>query len=170
MKIFLIGMMGSGKSYWKDQLAKKLKLHKYDLDNLIEGVEGLTIQQIFKENGEDHFRKMESIVLKWFADKDEFIIATGGGTPCFFDNMDWMNEQGITIWLDEDIDDLVKRLIPEKSKRPLIEKLSDNELGTYLQKKREERKSFYSKAQYTLSGKNITEANLLSIIKQNVNA
>lgn len=170
MKIFLIGMMGSGKSYWKDRLAKKLKLPKYDLDQLIEDVEDRTIQQIFEESGEDHFRKMESIVLKWFADKDEYILATGGGTPCFFDNMDWMNSQGITIWLDEDIDVLAERLIPEKAHRPLISELSDKKLKEFLEQKREERKSFYSRAQLTLQEKEISETNLLSMIKEKHNA
>jgi len=163
-------MMGSGKSYWKDRLARKLNLPKYDLDNLIEGVEDRTIQEIFKESGEAHFRKMESIVLKWFADKDDFILATGGGTPCFFDNMDWMNSQGITIWLDENIDTLIQRLLPEKAHRPLIAKLSDKKLRAYLLEKHEERKPFYSKARHIVSEKELSEARLLSIIKQNSNA
>lgn len=167
MKVFLIGMMGSGKSYWMDRLAKKIKLPRYDLDTLIENVEDRNIQQIFNESGEEHFRKMESIVLKWFGDKDEFILATGGGTPCFFNNIDWMNEQGITIWLDESIDVLTERLIPEKIYRPLIAHLSNDELKKYLEGKREERKKFYSKAKFTLAENNITEKNLLSLIKEN---
>lgn len=170
MKIFLIGMMGSGKSYWKDRLAKKLKLPKYDLDQLIEEVEDRSIEQIFNESGEDHFRKMESIVLKWFADKDEYILATGGGTPCFFDNIDWMNSEGITIWIDEDIEALVKRLLPEKDHRPLIAKLSDKDLHTFLEEKRRERKQFYSKAKIVVNGKHITEANLIALIKEQKHA
>jgi shikimate kinase len=169
MKIFLIGMMGSGKSYWKDRLAKKLKLPKYDLDELIENVEDRSIEQIFKESGEEHFRKMESIVLKWFADKDEFILATGGGTPCFFDNMEWMNSQGITIWLDEEVEVLVERLLPEKAHRPLIAKLSDVKLRSFLQEKREQRLPFYSKAQHIVKQKDLSEASLLTIIKQDTN-
>jgi shikimate kinase len=170
MKIFLIGMMGSGKSYWMNKLAKKLDLPKYDLDTLIEGVEDRTIKQIFNESGEAHFRKMESIVLKWFSDKDEFILATGGGTPCFHNNMEWMNSEGLTIWLDEPTDALIKRLIPEKAHRPLIAKLSDKKLGSYLEEKKEERRSFYSQAKIIISGDEINEANLLSLIKKNIHA
>jgi shikimate kinase len=170
MKIFLIGMMGSGKSFWTDKLARKLRLPKYDLDSLIQNVEDRSIQQIFDESGEEHFRKMETIVLKWFADRDEYILATGGGTPCFNDNMQWMNQEGLTIWLDETVQALLKRLIPEKSHRPLISKLSDKQLERYLAEKKEERRSFYSQAQFTLSGNDINEENLLSLIKENTNA
>jgi shikimate kinase len=166
MKIFLIGMMGSGKNYWMNKISGKLKLQKYDLDQLIEGVEDRSIQQIFKESGEEHFRKMESIVLKWFEDKDDFILATGGGTPCFYDNIDWMNAQGLTIWLDEPIDALAKRLVPEKTHRPLISKMSDKNIKTFLRNKIEERDSFYKKAKYRLSGETINEQHLLSIIKE----
>jgi shikimate kinase len=170
MKIFLIGMMGSGKSYWMNKLAKKLDTPKYDLDTLIEKVEDRTIQEIFRESGEDHFRKMESIVLKWFSDKDEFILATGGGTPCFHNNMEWMNQEGLTIWLDEPMEALVARLLPEKAHRPLIAKLSDKKLRSYLEEKKAERRSFYSQAKIIVSGDDITEANLLSLIKENSHA
>jgi shikimate kinase len=166
MKIFLVGMMGSGKNYWMDRLGRKLKLPKYDLDHLIEGVEDRKIQQIFGESGEDHFRKMESLVLRWFSDKDDFILATGGGTPCFYENMDWMNEQGITIWLDEATAILAERLIPEKAHRPLIAHLSNENLAAYLDAKKEEREIFYSKAKYKLSGDEITEENLLSLLNK----
>jgi shikimate kinase len=165
MKIFLIGMMGSGKNYWMNKLSGKLKLQKYDLDHLIEGVEDRSIQQIFNESGEEHFRKMESIVLKWFSDRDDFILATGGGTPCFFDNIDWMNAQGLTIWLDEPIDTLLKRLTPEKTHRPLISKMSDKKMKTFLQEKRAERDPYYNKAKHILRGETINEQHLLSIIK-----
>lgn len=170
MKIFLLGMMGSGKTYWMNKLAGKLKLPKYDLDQLIEDVEDRSIEDIFKQSGEEHFRKMESIVLKWLADKDKFLLATGGGTPCFYDNIDWMNEQGITIWLDEPIETLTNRLIPEKSNRPLISMLNDSRLKTYLEEKTNERKAFYTKAKYSLHGADINETNLLSLIKENTNA
>jgi shikimate kinase len=170
MKIFLIGMMGSGKTYWMDKLGRKLKLPRYDLDRLIEGVEDRNIRQIFEESGEEHFRKMESIVLKWFADKDDYILSTGGGTPCYFDNMEWMNNEGLTIWLDENIESLVERLIPEKVHRPLISHLNPAALKSYLEKKKEERMAFYSKAKFTLSGEAINEKNLLSLVKQNDNA
>ena len=91
MKIFLIGLMGSGKSYWTQQLAKKYKTGGYDLDYLIEVREEKTIAEIFTEDGEAHFRKAESKILKWFKEKKKYVVATGGGTACFQENMDFMS-------------------------------------------------------------------------------
>jgi shikimate kinase len=156
MKIFLIGLMGSGKSYWTKQLAKKYKTGGYDLDYLIEVKEEKTIAEIFAEDGEDYFRKIESTVLKWFAEKKTYVLATGGGAPCFFDNMSWMNKQGVTIWLDEPLPVIAERLAPEKAHRPLIAKLSDTELLSFLEKQRETRLAFYSSAQIHLQDETIT--------------
>jgi len=166
MKIFLIGMMGSGKSYWSRLLAKKLKTGGYDLDFLIESHEERTISEIFEEEGEDYFRKTESKILRWFVEKKSFVLATGGGTPCFTDNMEWMNKQGITIWIDEPVEVLTERLTPEKSHRPLIRDLSDKELTEFLVNKRKEREAFYALAQHHLTGGSITEANFKKIIQQ----
>ena len=155
MKIFLVGLMGSGKSYWTKQLAKKYKTGGYDLDYLIEVKEEKTISEIFAEDGEDYFRKVESTVLKWFAEKKTYVLATGGGAPCFFDNMDWMNKQGVTIWLDEPLPVIAARLAPEKAHRPLIAKLSDSELLDFLEKQRGSRLPFYSAAQIHLQDPSI---------------
>jgi len=156
MKIFLIGLMGSGKSYWTKQLGKKYKTGGYDLDYLIEVKEEKTIAEIFTEDGEDYFRRIESTVLKLFDQKKTYVLATGGGAPCFFDNMAWMNKQGVTIWLDEPLTVIASRLAPEKAHRPLITKLSDSELLAFLEKQRAERLSFYSAAQIHLQEETIT--------------
>jgi shikimate kinase len=163
-KIFLVGMMGSGKSYWTKLLSKKLKTGGYDLDYLIESNEEKTIAEIFAEDGEAYFRKQEAKVLRWFKEKKSFVLATGGGTPCFNENMDWMNQQGITIWLDTDIDELVKRLLPEKEHRPLIKNLSDADLYQFLTDKRNERKQFYQKATIQLNETLLNEKTLLKIV------
>jgi shikimate kinase len=165
MKVFLIGLMGSGKSYWATQLAKKLKTGGYDLDSLIENLEDKTVAELFDEDGEDYFRKTEAKLLRWFGEKKSFVLATGGGTPCFHDNMGWMNKQGITIWLDEEIDILVERLLPEKAHRPLIRDLSDAALKNFLIGKRAEREVFYSKAKHHLTGKDISLKALQQIIQ-----
>jgi shikimate kinase len=156
MKIFLVGLMGSGKSYWTKQLGKKYKTGGYDLDYLIEVKEEKTIAEIFTEDGEDYFRKIESTVLKWFDQKKTYVLATGGGAPCFFDNMAWMNKQGVTIWLDEPLPVIAARLAPEKAHRPLIAKLSDSELIAFLEKQRAERLPCYSAAQIHLQDETIT--------------
>lgn len=165
MKVFLIGLMGSGKSYWATQLAKKLKTGGYDLDSLIENLEDKTVAELFDEDGEDYFRKTEAKLLRWFGEKKSFVLATGGGTPCFHDNMSWMNKQGITIWLDEAVDTLVDRLLPEKAHRPLIRDLSDAAVKDFLISKRAEREAFYGQAAHHLSGKDISLASLHKIIQ-----
>lgn len=165
-KIFLIGMMGAGKSHWTKKLSKKLKCGGYDLDNLVEINEEKTIAEMFEQDGEEYFRKSEAKVLRWFAQKKVFVLATGGGTPCFHDNMSWMNKNGITVWLDEPVENLVLRLAPEKAHRPLIKDLSDDELADFLTAKRQERMPYYSQAKYILTGI-ITDKNFAEIIAAN---
>lgn len=166
MKIFLLGMMGTGKSYWTKKLSKKGKVGGYDLDNLIESHEEKTIAEIFAGNGETYFRKSEAKILRWFGEKKSFVLATGGGTPCFHENMDWMNRHGITIWIDEPVDVLVARLIPEKEHRPLIKDLSNEELYKYLSGKLTERVHYYSQANHRLQGNAISDDSFAKIIKQ----
>lgn len=166
MKIFLLGMMGTGKSYWSGKLSKKLKTGCFDLDYLIESHEEKSIAEIFTEDGENYFRKSEAKILRWFGEKKTFVLATGGGTPCFHENMDWMNKHGITIWIDEPIDVLVERLIPGKEFRPLIKNLSNEELHAFLSGKLAERSQFYSKATHHLTGNAISDEGFAKIIKQ----
>lgn len=166
MKIFLIGMMGSGKSHWCKKLAKKLKCGAYDLDFLIETYEDQTISEIFGQFGETYFRKAEGKILRWFGEKKSYVVATGGGTPCFLNNMQWMNKNGITIWIDEAVDVLVERLKPEKNHRPLIKDLTDEELKEFLNAKMKEREPFYSQAIYRLQNNKISDQSFAQIIKK----
>lgn len=166
MKLFLIGMMGSGKSHWKKKLATKMKVGGYDLDFLVESHEEKTISEMFAEDGEEYFRKSEAKVLRWFAEKKAFVLATGGGTPCFHNNMEWMNAQGITVWIDEPIEILAERLAPEKDHRPLIRNLSDTELVDYLTNKRAERLSFYEQATHHITATDINDNWFAKLIKQ----
>ena len=163
-KIFLIGMMGAGKSFWTKKMAKWIKSAGYDLDELIEMTEEKTIAEIFEEDGEYHFRKLEAKILRWFKEKKKFVLATGGGTPCFQENMAWMKKEGIVIWLDESIDVLVERLIAQKDHRPLIANLSDEEIANFIQQKLVERHAYYQQATYRLSSAQITEAGLKKLI------
>ncbi|MEY4278549.1 MAG: hypothetical protein RL377_553 [Bacteroidota bacterium] len=165
-KIFLIGMMGSGKSHWTQKIAKWIKSAGYDLDDLIEMNEEKTISEIFAEDGEEYFRKTESKILKWFKEKKKYVLATGGGTPCNQDNMNWMKKEGVVIWLDESIEVLVSRLSGEKANRPLIAKLDDQALADFIQSKLLERTPFYAQAHYRLSADQITEAALKKIIQK----
>ena len=166
LKIFLIGMMGSGKSYWAEKLKKKLKVPAYDLDNLVEIMEERSIAEMFAEDGEEYFRKEEAKMLRLFKEKKNFILSCGGGTACFNDNMQWMNKNGITVWLDEPVDVLIERLQKEKEHRPLIKNLNDDQLKEFLNKKIEERKEYYGKATYILKGDQLTEGNLTKLLKE----
>jgi shikimate kinase len=163
VKIILLGLMGSGKSFWADKLGKLLNILSYHLDDEIEKSEQKTIAQIFAERGEDYFRKKETEILKSFSGKTNFILSVGGGTPCFNNNMDWMNENGITIWIDEPVEVIEERLKKEKSHRPLIANIADENLFTFLSDMREKRSMFYAKAKYHLSN-NISEKEFLEII------
>mgnify|MGYP000359380742 FL=1 len=165
-KIFLVGMMGSGKSHWTKKIAKWIKSGGYDLDDLIEMNEEKTIAEIFTEEGEEQFRKTEAKILRWFKEKKKYVLATGGGTPCFQDNMAWMKKEGIVIWLDESVEIIVKRLIDEKAHRPLIANLNEVELTKFIQDKLVERHAFYSQANYRLSSDQITDTALKQIIQQ----
>ncbi|BAV08394.1 shikimate kinase I [Filimonas lacunae] len=158
--------MGTGKSHWAKYLSKKVKTGCYDLDYLVETSEEKTITEIFAEDGEDHFRKAEAKVLRWFGEKKAYVLATGGGTPCFSNNIQWMNKEGVTIWIDEPVETLVDRAKQQIEHRPAIQGLSDDEILQLFQKRLAERTQYYSQAQYHLKGEGITEAALLKIVKQ----
>jgi shikimate kinase len=166
VKIFLIGMMGSGKSYWAEKLKKKLHVSAYDLDSLVEMMEEKTVAEIFAEDGEDSFRKAEAKMLRLFAEKKQFILSCGGGTACYNDNMKWMNKQGITIWIDEPVETLASRLMKEKAPRPLIKDLDDHGLAEFLDKKLAERADFYKQAAFRLTGEELTESAFIKILKE----
>ncbi|MDB5192191.1 MAG: shikimate kinase [Segetibacter sp.] len=165
LKVFLIGMMGAGKSYWGERLKKKLKMQAFDLDSVIEAMEEKSVAEIFEEDGEEAFRKKEAKMLRLFGEKKQFILSCGGGTPCHNNNLEWMNKNGITIWINEPVKVLAERLKDVKATRPLICYLNNDEFVDFLSKKLEERKEFYSKATYELSGE-ITEEKLIKILQQ----
>jgi shikimate kinase len=164
IRIFLIGMMGVGKTYWSKKCSAQLNIPYYDLDEVIESREKLSIAEIFTQKGEAIFRKIESETLIRFSEKKSFLLAVGGGAPCFRQNMQWMNDNGITIWLDEPVDVLVERLKLGKAHRPLLKHLSDEELYSFLQNKSEERKPFYSQSKYHLFGKEISDESFKKIV------
>lgn len=167
MKIFLIGMMGSGKTYWAEKLKSLFELPAYDLDHLLESQEGKTISDIFAQHGEENFRKSEAKMLRTFKEKNRFILSCGGGTPCYNNNMDWMNENGITIWLNEPVEILAERLIVENKNRPLIKDLSLIDLKNFLSNQLVERQSYYNQATHTLAGDAINEESFTQILKEN---
>ena len=161
--IFLIGFMGSGKSYWGKLWAAESGLQFFDLDELIEKEEQKTVAEIFEQNGETYFRQRETAVLKTFTQKTNCIIACGGGTPCFNDNMQWMNDNGTTVYLAATPDDIFKRVITEQAKRPLIKDLSPEALLHFIENKLKERAPVYTKAKIILPVTSITTDTIKTI-------
>jgi len=150
----MIGFMGSGKTTVGLELAKAMDLDFWDMDDIIEDQNAMAISDIFKEHGQDRFRKMEREVLDGFesADLQNVIISTGGGAPCFFDNVDQMNKQGTTVYLKMTPDQLFHRLQGEVSKRPLLSDISEEEMNSLIESMYLKRAPFYEKATYIVDG------------------
>ncbi len=155
--------MGSGKNYWTDHLSKQFSIPVYHLDDEIEKAEQKTIADIFKNSGEAYFRDKESFVLKSFSNKQSFILSVGGGTPCFNDNISWMNDNGITIWIDEDLQIIQQRLIKEKRHRPLVAGIADEDLLSFLEDMHNKRNKFYMQAKHHLKAGEINESSFMKI-------
>jgi len=165
MRIFLIGFMGCGKSTMGRALAASLNLTFIDLDTFLEERYFRTIPQIFAEEGEENFRRKERKVLEEVSSFDNVIIATGGGAPCFYDNMELMNNSGFCIFLDVEVDSLVNRLIHAKTERPLIKGKSPDELRLFIQGMMQKRRPFYETARYILKGKEIFPEQVLELVR-----
>ena len=151
-KIFLTGLMGSGKSYWGRQLAAHFRRPFLDLDKGIEMAERKTIAEIFTLHGEDYFRQAERDTLHSLIQYPKFVMSCGGGTPCFFDNMHTMKKAGVVIWLNPPLETLAQRLLPGRLKRPLIKSAqNEEEVVVILSKLTGQRKPFYEMSDYMLS-------------------
>lgn len=147
MKIFLIGFMGSGKTHWGQQLSQKLNIPFFDLDEQIVSHEGKPIADIFASEGEEYFRLLETDVLHIITEShDSFVMACGGGTPCYYNNIEYMNKIGTSVWIDTPVTTLHQRLIREKNKRPLIRDLTNDQLKAYIIKKFSDRRIYYEQA------------------------
>jgi len=167
MKIFLIGFMGSGKSHWGRELSRKLSIPFFDLDEKIEEHTGKSIPQIFSEKGEEYFRLLEKEALYLLTESHEsFVMATGGGTPCFYNNIDYLKKAGTVVWFNSSIDRLYLRLIKEKDKRPLIRDIADDQLKSFIVKKFSNRKIFYQQAHVIINEDEIDLEKLLERILQ----
>ncbi|HTQ64840.1 MAG TPA: shikimate kinase [Puia sp.] len=157
MKIFLIGFMGSGKTHWGKLLAEKLHLTFFDLDTVITEKENKTISEIFAEKGEEFFRYLEKDVLEELVNENnDFIISSGGGTPCFFNNIEFMKKNGKVVWLNTSIDTLKQRLLKERTSRPLIRNIGEQELKVYIIRKLGERKLYYEQADLIVNEETIS--------------
>ena len=154
MKVFLLGLPGSGKTTLGRKLAATLQLPFVDLDKEIERTEGKLIREIFAEKKEDYFRQLESAELqKWCNKPEDFVMATGGGAPCFFDNIDVINRSGKSIFLDVPASEIVRRMsMGPIEKRPLLAAGGKDGLKDSIEFLRTNRLSYYRQASVTLSG------------------
>ena len=131
-RILLVGFMAAGKTTLGNALARELNLQFVDLDHYIENRYHSSISKLFAERGEEGFRLIERNMLREVAEFENVVIATGGGTPCFFDNIDYMNTQGTTVFLDASIDTLFTRLTIARTQRPLVAGKTEDELRAYI--------------------------------------
>lgn len=149
-RYYLIGFMGAGKTYWGKRMAQALNCPFTDLDEAIEQRHGMSIPTIFEQFGEHTFRHWERQMLIETAEIPHLVVATGGGTPCFANNMDWMNQHGVTIFLPVPVPVLAKRLSHQMDSRPLLRGIDPAELHRFIAQKLQERLPYYEKATVTL--------------------
>ena len=171
MKIYLIGLPGCGKSTLGKQLSKKLGVPFIDLDIALEQREGKPVKDIFKEKGEDYFREIESDTLRKVSEgMPEFVLATGGGAPVFFDNMDFMNKHGQTVFLDVPAREIANRILKsKKEERPLLAKLAPDELKDQIEFLRSQRIRFYNQAMHKVSANTILVDDVLINLRSRIN-
>ena len=146
--IFLIGYMGSGKTTVGRILARQYGIEHIDLDWRIEQRFHTKISNMFAEIGEDGFRRRERNMLQEIMCMEDVVVSVGGGTPCFFDNMEQMNSAGYTIYLQCNIDVLVERIMRSQAKRPIVANKTKDELEVFVAEHLAEREKFYLKGQY----------------------
>ena len=168
MKIFLIGFMGSGKTHWGRKLSAKLNLPFFDLDSAIVGKEGRSVADIFADRGEEYFRLRENEVLESLTGEQEsFILSCGGGTPCFFNNIEFMKKHGKVIWLNTSVDTLMERLGRERSSRPLLADVAESDLRRHIIRKLSERRMYYQQADVVVSEESTNLDELIRLLLQN---
>lgn len=164
MKIFLIGYMGSGKSFFGRKLAECTGLDCVDMDERFEQMYRISIHDFFRKYGEEAFRLLESKLLSDLIDSDVSIISTGGGTPCFRDNIALMKQKGTVIYLELPEHELLKRLTASPAKRPVLQYLESGDLAINLHLHLEQRKYYYHQADIILDGMNPDIRLVLEII------
>ncbi len=165
-KIFLVGFMASGKSRIGRMLANKLQYNLIDVDHYLEAKAEATIPQIFETKGEAYFRQLEQTCLHELLEVENTVISTGGGMACHFDNIEQMNQNGLTIFLHVPPPVIVSRLLNAKNVRPLVRQLEGNReaLLDFVEKKLEERLPYYTQAEWTIDCKVLTPTKVVRLI------
>lgn len=149
-RIILLGYMGAGKTTVGKVLSKELNMPFYDLDWYVEGRMRKTIAALFAERGEEGFRKIEHNMLHEVAEFENIILSCGGGTPCFFDNIDYLNQQGETVYLKASPEVLYQHLRIGRTERPLLKGKTQEELLNHIKEQLSQREPFYTQARHIL--------------------
>ncbi len=160
MRIYLLGFMGSGKTTFGKKLAASTQFSFIDTDAYFEKEYQITIEDFFKTHTENEFRQLETKLLKQTKNFNNVIIALGGGTPCFYDNMDWLLEHGICVYLKLSATALKNRLMKSKKKRPLLNDISEDELLKNIKEIVEKREIFYQRAHIVIDANNIKNSSI----------
>ncbi len=164
MRIFLVGFMGSGKTTIGKKLARQMKFTFIDQDDYIEQMAGRSIPEIFDTDGEQGFRKLEHDAIKELVKKDYLIVATGGGAPCFFNNMHLYNQNGITIYLKMTPEILTARLKYSAIQRPLIKNKTTDELLAFVETSLHKREKYYQQATFIIEGFDLKVEDILNVL------
>ena len=167
-RIFIVGYMGVGKTTVGKHLSKRLDLEFIDLDVYIQNKYHATIPQLFDTKGEDGFRKLERVALMEVAQFENVIVSTGGGTPCFFDNMQLMNQAGKTVYIQCDPEELAERLLASKTVRPIIAGKSREELIPFIEEHLAEREPFYRQADIIVTTDRLITKNHVSLLANQI--
>lgn len=165
MKLFLIGYMGAGKTTLGKPLAQQLALPFIDMDTVLEESEKKSITDLFEELGESGFREKERNMLQKSTFPEAFVMATGGGAPCFFDNMDWMNRNGVTMYLRARPKEIARRLEHEREQRPLLRSIKKEDLEEVIRQRLAVREKFYLQAQLVMENNELRIEKLLEALE-----
>jgi len=164
-RVILVGFMGCGKSTLGKKLANKLSVPFIDSDAEIENHFQKSIGELFAEYGESHFRELEREYIEALDLREDFVLATGGGMPCFGENMDRLNATGTTFYLERSPKELSHRLANAKTQRPLISGMEKEELLEFIENKLQEREEYYKKANVILSRNEQSPEGIMSFLK-----
>ena len=165
-KIILVGYMGSGKTLLGKSIAETLGIRLINLDSEIERQTGMSVGQLFEQFGENHFRNLEKEYLSSFDVQESFVLATGGGTPCYNNQMEVLKALGTTIYLQCSNETLFSRLKHERDHRPLIAGLSDEELRESIDVRMKQREAIYQLAQFTISEEDQHAETIINRLRQ----
>ena len=157
--------MGSGKTTLGKRLSNKLNVQFFDLDAEIEKTENLSVNEIFEKHGETYFRDIEVKVLEAIIENNEsFVMSLGGGTPCYYNNMELINQSGVSIYIKYNSGILTSRLLNAKKQRPLIKDFNDQELKTFIANKLNERELFYAQSKFVVEKNNVRVEDILFLL------